>query len=106
MVCNRCGRIISDDATKCNYCFEEVQKIDIEKYKKSFMPKRNFKELAITFFLILVLITIGFILYNNIKTFSIEDNINNTNEDNDIINQINNTKDVVDDYNKKIENYK
>ena len=69
MVCNGCGRIIPDDATKCDYCLEEVQKIDVEKYKKNFMPKRNAKELIITFFLIIVLILIGFILYNNIKNF-------------------------------------
>lgn len=70
MICNGCGRMIPDDATECNYCFEKVKKIDVDMYKKSFMPKRNAKELIMTFLLILVLIIIGIILYNNIKNFT------------------------------------
>ena len=30
MVCNGCGRIISDDAEKCDFCYTEVEKIDVE----------------------------------------------------------------------------
>lgn len=108
MVCNGCGRMIPDDATECNYCFEKVKKIDIEKYKKSFMPKRNAKELIITFLLILILIVIGFILYKNITNFTSGEGIkerkstdSNTTTSR-TIDTIDAAKDVVNEYNKKI----
>lgn len=112
MVCNGCGRIIPDDAQKCDFCYTEVEKIDVEKYKKSFMPKRNAKELILTFILIIALIIIGFILYGNIKNFTSGEGLNErksvdsktADSINTPIDSINTAKDVVDDYNKKIEN--
>ncbi len=112
MVCNGCGRIISDDAEKCDFCYTEVEKIDVEKYKKSFMPKRNVKELTITFFLILILVVIGFVLYKNITNFTSGEGLNerktvdnNTvNPTNTPIDTIDTARNVVDEYNKKIEN--
>ena len=100
MVCNGCGRTISDDSTKCEYCFEEVEKIDVEKYKKSFMPQKNAKELIITFVLILILVLIGYILYHNITNFTSGEGLKKNNTNNNIIEK---AKDITDEYNKKIE---
>lgn len=78
MICNKCGKLLPDDATKCDNCFSEVEKIDFEKFKKNFMPKKNVKELIITVILIIIIIAIGFIIYSNIKNFDFSGGIKNS----------------------------
>ena len=103
MICNRCGKELSEDATRCDNCFSEVEKIDVEKFKQSLKPKKHTKEKILILVLILILVFVGIYMFKSMESTDTtgglkerktsKDPISNT------VNTINEVKDVVSERN-------
>ena len=100
MICNRCGKELAPDATECDRCYEKVERIDVEMYRKRLKSKSNVWELLLTLILVVALIFIGIVLYNNLKDTKPKEEITNK-RTNTPIDSINDAKDIVNEYNNK-----
>lgn len=103
MICNRCGKELSDDATRCDNCFEEVEKIDVEKFKQSLKPKKHTKEKLLILLLIIVLVFVGIYMFKSMESTDTTGGLKERKPSNDpisnTVNTINDVKVVVSDHN-------
>ena len=99
MICNRCGKELAEDATRCDNCFEEVERIDVEKFKQNMKPKKNTKEIVLIFFLVIVLIFVGIYMVKSIDNTNVTDGLKERKPSKDpisnTVNTINNVNNVV-----------